>query len=158
MPYHMPIRRHNGRGPDLRSSNDKYGRNGCNDGRKRQNTVFGMIAMGETMLIMRKRLIPGSRVEEGLRLSAAMLGMDYLPNVVFVDDGVEILLPYAIYKGNLKDYLMVMSDLAGIYVLQESLIERGLTLDDIEPSIDATLIDSDELGQMAKKCTIITSF
>jgi sulfur relay (sulfurtransferase) DsrF/TusC family protein len=143
MPYHMPIRRYNGRGPDLRSSNDKYGRNGCNDGRKRQNTVFGMIPMGETMLIMRKRLIPGSRVEEGLRLSAAMLGMDYLPNVVFVDDGVEILLPYAI---------------SGIYVLQESLIERGLTLDDIEPRIAATLIDSDELGQMAKKCTTITSF
>ncbi len=114
--------------------------------------------MGETMLIMRKRLIPGGRVEEGLRLSAAMLGMDYMPNVVFVDNGVEILLPDALYKNNLKDYLVVMSDMAGVYVLEESLIQRELTLDDLESSIDATVIDADELAEMAKKCTIITSF
>ena len=114
--------------------------------------------MGETMLIMRKRLIPGSRVEEGLRLSAAMLGMDYLPNVVFVDNGVEILLPDALYKNNLKDYLTVMSDMAGVYVLEESLFERELTLEDLEPSIDATVIDSEELAEMAERCTIITSF
>jgi sulfur relay (sulfurtransferase) DsrF/TusC family protein len=114
--------------------------------------------MGETMLIMRKRLIPGSRVEEGLRLSAAMLGMDYMPNVVFVDNGVEILLPDALYKNNLKDYLVVMSDMAGVYVLEESLAQRELTLDDLEPSIDATVIDANELAEMAKRCTIITSF
>ena len=114
--------------------------------------------MGETMLIMRKRLIPGSRVEEGLRLSAAMLGMDYMPNVVFVDNGVEILLPDALYKNNLKDYLVVMSEMAGVYVLEESLFERELTLDDLEPSINATVIDSNEFAEMAKKCTIITSF
>jgi len=114
--------------------------------------------MGETMLIMRKRLIPGSRVEEGLRLSAAMLGMDYPPNMVFVDDGVEILLPDALYKNNLKDYLMVMSDMVGVYALEESLFQRELTLEDLEPSIEVTVIDSDKLAEMAKKCTIITSF
>jgi sulfur relay (sulfurtransferase) DsrF/TusC family protein len=114
--------------------------------------------MRETMLIMRKRLIPGSRVEEGLRLSAAMLGMDYLPNVIFVDEGVEILLPDALYKSNLKDYLMVMSDMAGVYVLEESLNIRELTLRDLEPSIDATVIDSDELAEIAKRCNVITSY
>jgi len=114
--------------------------------------------MGETMLILRKRLIPGGRVEEGLRLSAAMLGMDYLPKVVFLDNGVEILLPDALYKNNLKDYLMVMSDLASVYALKESLFNRDLTLDDLEPSINVTVIDLDDLAQMAKRCTIITSF
>jgi sulfur relay (sulfurtransferase) DsrF/TusC family protein len=114
--------------------------------------------MNETMLIMRKRLIPGSRVEEGLRLSAAMLGMDYFPKIVFVDDGVEILLPDALYKNSLKDYLMVMSDLAGVYVLEESIYERELTLDDLEPSIEATVISFDELAEMAKECKVITSF
>jgi sulfur relay (sulfurtransferase) DsrF/TusC family protein len=114
--------------------------------------------MGEAMLIMRKRLIPGSRVEEGLRLSAAMLGMDFMPTVVFVDDGVEILLPDALYKNNLKDYLVVLSDMVGVYILEKSLIERELTLESLEPGIDATVIDSEELAEMAKKCTIVTSF
>lgn len=110
------------------------------------------------MLIMRKRLIPGSRVEEGLRLSAAMLGMDYLPNVIFVDDGVEILLPDALYKSNLKDYLTVLSDMAGVYVLKESLDDRMLRMEDLESSINAMVINSDELVEMGKRCTIITSF
>jgi sulfur relay (sulfurtransferase) DsrF/TusC family protein len=114
--------------------------------------------MGDTMLIMRKRLIPGARVEEGLRFSAAMLGMDYPPYLVFVDNGVLILLPEALYKNSLKDYLKVMLDLAGVYVLKESLRERGLTQKDLEPSIDVTVIDFEELAEMAKKCSIITSY
>ncbi len=114
--------------------------------------------MGETMLIMRKRLIPGSRAEEGLRLSAAMLGMDYMPNMVFVDDGVDILLPDALYKNNLKDYLTVMSDMAGVYVLKESLERKGLKAEDLDTDIDLTFIDCNELAEMTKKRSIVTSF
>ncbi len=114
--------------------------------------------MGETMLIMRKRLIPGSRVEEGLRLSAAMLGMDYMPNMVFVDEGVGILLPDALYKNNLKDYLTVMSDMAGVFVVKESLEKKNLKPDDLDQDIDITLIDFGELAEMSKSCSIVTSF
>lgn len=114
--------------------------------------------MGETMIIMRKRLIPGSRAEEGLRLSAAMLGMDYMPNMVFVDDGVEILLPDALYKNNLKDYLTVMSDMAGVYVLKESLEWKELKAEDLDTDIDITFIDFNELAEMSKRCSIVTSF
>ena len=110
------------------------------------------------MLIMRKRLIPGSRVEEGLRLSAAMLGMDYMPNMVFVDDGVEILLPDALYKNNLKDYITVMSDMAGVYVLKESLKHKGLTKGDLDKDINATFIDFGELAEMSKRCSVVTSY
>lgn len=110
------------------------------------------------MIIMRKRLIPGSRAEEGLRLSAAMLGMDYMPNMVFVDDGVEILLPDALYKNNLKDYLTVMSDMAGVYVLKESLEWKELKAEDLDTDIDITFIDFNELAEMSKRCSIVTSF
>jgi sulfur relay (sulfurtransferase) DsrF/TusC family protein len=110
------------------------------------------------MLVMRKQLIPGSRVEEGLRLSAAMLGMDHAPYLVFLDNGIEILLPDALYKNSLKDYLRAVSDLFGVYVLRESLDERGLSEDDIEPFIQANFIDFNELVEIAKKCSIITSF
>lgn len=103
-------------------------------------------------------MIPGSRVEEGLRLSAAMIGMDYLPYMVFVDNGVEILLPDALYKNNLKDYLMVMSDMAEVYVVKESLEEKGLTQEDLDADIEVSFIDFDELSEISKKCSIITSF
>ncbi|MCK4702502.1 hypothetical protein KAT55_04005 [Candidatus Bathyarchaeota archaeon] len=114
--------------------------------------------MGDAMLIMRKRLIPGARVEEGLRLSAAMLGMDCPPLLVFADNGVEILMPEALYKNSLRDYLEVMSQMAGLYVLKESLTERGYTVEDLEPTLDVTGIDFDELAEMAKRCSVITSY
>lgn len=114
--------------------------------------------MSETMLIMRKRLFPGARVEEGLRLSAAMLGMDYPPLLVFLDEGVETLLPVSLYKESLKDYLRVMSDLAGLYVLKESLDERGLSVEDLESSVGVTEIDFEELADMVKKCKLVTSY
>ena len=110
------------------------------------------------MLIMRKRLIPGARVEEGLRFSAAMLGMDYPPLLVFADNGVEILMPEALYKNSLRDYLDVMSQMAGLYVLMESLTERGYTVEDLESTLDVTGIDFEELAEMAKRCSVITSY
>lgn len=110
------------------------------------------------MLIIRKRLIPGGRVEEGLRLSAAMLGMDYAPLLVFLENGVEILLPEALYKSSLKDYLRVISDLYGVYVLRESLEERELSEEDLEPFIQATFIDIRELADMCMSCSFITSY
>ena len=110
------------------------------------------------MLIMRKRLIPGARVEEGLRLSAAMLGMDYPPLLVFADNGVEILMPEALYKNSLRDYLDVMSQMAGLYVLMESLTERGYTVENLESTLDVTGIDFEELAEMAKRCSVITSY
>lgn len=103
-------------------------------------------------------MIPGSRVEEGLRFSAAMLGMDHPMTMVFVDNGVEILLPEALYKNSLKDYLRAVSDLSGVYVLRESLEKKGLTKNDLEPSINAILIDFGELAQMIRKCSVVTSF
>ena len=114
--------------------------------------------MWEAMLIMRKRLIPGARVEEGLRFSAAMLGMDYPPLLVFADNGVEILMPEALYKNSLRDYLDVMSQMAGLYVLMESLTERGYTVEDLESTLDVTGIDFEELAEMAKRCSVITSY
>ncbi len=110
------------------------------------------------MLIMRKRLFPGSRVEEGLRLSAAMLGMDACPYLVFLDNGVEVLLPDALYKNSLRDYLRVMSDLAEVYVLKESLDERGLRVDDLDREIEVTPIDMGELAEMTKRCSVVTTF
>ena len=66
--------------------------------------------------------------------------------------------PFERTLNNLKDYLVVMSEMAGVYVLDESLAQHELTLEDLEPSLDATVIDADELAEMAERCTIITSF
>ncbi len=42
----------------------------------------------ETTFIFRSKVEPGSRFWEGLRLSAAFVGMDHIPLIVFMDDAV----------------------------------------------------------------------
>lgn len=110
------------------------------------------------MLVFRKRVVPGERVEEGLRLSAAMLGMDVYPVVVFVDEGVEALLPGAIYLENLREYLRVVSEMAGVYVLEESLEERELTVGDLAPGLEVEVVDLEGFTGLVEGCRLVVSF
>jgi len=51
-----------------------------------------------------------------------------------------------------------MSDMAGVYVLKESLEWKELKPEDLDADIDITFIDFDELAEMSKRCSIVTSF
>ncbi|MFQ6052615.1 MAG: DsrE family protein, partial [Candidatus Bathyarchaeia archaeon] len=105
--------------------------------------------MKKVMLIVKSGPGARSRVEEALRLSAAMLGMDYPPVLVFVDDGVECLRPGAFSDPDLWDYLRTSADLAGVHVLSESLEERGLAFSDLDLRLGATAVDTARLAEMA---------
>ena len=114
--------------------------------------------MGRVMLIIKTGPEDGAKVEEGLRLSAAMLGMDYLPVLVFVDDGVGCLRPGAFNDSSLWDYLKAAADLAGVHVLSESLEVRGLGVDNLEPSLGATPVDLVRLAEMTAESYVIAAF
>ena len=110
------------------------------------------------MLIIKRGPEDGAKVEEGLRLSAAMLGMDYPPVLVFVDDGVECLRPGAFRDSRLWDYLKAAADLAGAHVLSESLEGRGLGVDDPDPRLGATPVDLARFAEMTAKSDVIAAF
>ena len=59
----------------------------------------------ETTFIFRSKVEPGSRFWEGLRLSAAFVGMDHIPLIVFMDDAVPGLVHNALPLRQLWDYL-----------------------------------------------------
>ena len=105
--------------------------------------------MDRVMLIVKSGPDEVSRAEEGLRLSAAMLGMDYPQVLVFVDEGVECLRPGALSDTGLVHYLEASADLAGVYVLSESLWERGLDIGDLDPRLEATPVGMLRLAEMA---------
>lgn len=91
------------------------------------------------------------RVEEGLRLVAAMLGMDQPSTVVFVDDGVGILREGALEDPLMRDYLTTVSDLAGLYALDASLGE-------IDPRLDVSPVTADELAEMMGECKAVVAY
>ncbi len=91
------------------------------------------------------------RVEEGLRLVAAMLGMDQPTIVVFVDDGMGILREGALTDALMRDYLTTVSDLAGLYALEAS-------MDEVAPELDVTPVTADELAGMMVECKAVVAY
>jgi hypothetical protein len=94
------------------------------------------------------------KVEEALRLAAAMIGFDVHPAIVFIDAGVRCLHPQAFRDQTLQDYLQAAADLAEVHAVrgtEES--EEGL-----DPDLGPILIDTDELVTMMKDCAAVASF
>ncbi len=105
------------------------------------------------MMVIFSRGEGSHRVEEGLRLVAAMLGMDQPTTVVFVDDGMGILREGALTDELMRDYLTTVSDLTGLYALDASLDES-----EINPALDVTPVTADELARMMVECKAVVAY
>ena len=110
--------------------------------------------MKGTMLVIRSSKSLG----EGLRLCAAMLGMDESPFVVFIDEGVQCLQPDSVEDPYLVEYLQTAADIAGVYVLKESLIEQDVNEDSLDPALDAAVIDVSGFTDLVIECKTVTTF
>lgn len=105
--------------------------------------------MGRVMIIIKTPPGEGSKAAEGLRLAAAMIGMDMLPTLIFLDRGVAILRPGGV-EGDLLDYLKAVASLAGVKALKESLeTEGGVALD---KELGVEVIDMEELVSLIQEC------
>jgi hypothetical protein len=105
----------------------------------------------ETTFIFRSKVEPGSRFWEGLRLSAAFVGMDHIPTIVFMDAAVSGLKPNALH-------LKITADLAGINVLDTDMEETNLALADLDPQLNVKMITIDELAERLSENRVVAIF
>jgi len=112
----------------------------------------------ETTFLFRSKVEPGSRFWEGLRLSAAFVGMDHIPLIVFMDEAVPSLIHNALPLRQLWDYLKTTSDLAGIYVLDVDMDEIGLKLGDLDNNLNVKMITLDELAERLAESRVVAIF
>lgn len=113
--------------------------------------------MIELMIVIKSGPLEKYGVVEGLRLSAAMLGMDRPPLMVFLDAGVQCLRPLAIADPEILDYLRASSDLGEIRVLSESLEERGMLDEDVDSSFKTTPVDVEGLIRLMSECRSVVA-
>lgn len=114
--------------------------------------------MARTMVIMKSGPEDLERVTDGLRLCAAMLGMDWSPRIVFLDEGVNCLRPGSIHDQTIRDYLQVSADLAGIQALSRSLTEKGIGIEDLDKTLDISTVDIRGLGELIAECGSTVTF
>ncbi len=110
--------------------------------------------MDGLMILVRSGPEETGRIEEALRLAAAMLGFDEPLTIAFIDDGVRCLHPQAFSDPGLRDYLQAAADLAGVYAVSSTKESR----EDLDPSLGVNQIGMDELVAMMKDYSAVASF
>jgi sulfur relay (sulfurtransferase) DsrF/TusC family protein len=101
------------------------------------------------IIIIKSRVGDGPRAAEGLRLAAAMIGMDVIPTLIFLDRGVDLLMPGGV-GGDLLDYLRAIASLAGVKALRESLGSRGEEI--LDRGLGVEVIDMERLADLILEC------
>lgn len=114
--------------------------------------------MTELMIVIRSGPWEEYGVVEGLRLSAAMLGMDQPPLMVFLDAGVECLRPQAIKNPAALDYLRASSDLGEVRVFSESLEEREIKAEELDHYFAALPLNIEDLVGLMVECRSVVVF
>lgn len=99
---------------------------------------------------------------EGLRIATALVAMDILPKLVFVDDGIYCLVkshkPEAAGLNPLYDRLKTLADLVGLHVATESLAKRDMNADDLDEKYNVTVILQGEVAELVAENEVVIAF
>jgi len=92
------------------------------------------------------------RAAEGFRIATAMIAMDVLPQLLFIDDGVYCLIkdqrPETAGLDSYHERLRTLADLAGLHAVKESMVERKLEFIELDKDFNVKIITLDEATEL----------
>lgn len=99
---------------------------------------------------------------EGFRIATAMVAMDILPQLLFIDDGVHCLLknqrPESAGLDSHYERLKTIADLVGLYVVRDSVVKRNLKIAEFDESFHAKLLSADEAVKLILENEAVIAF
>jgi tRNA 2-thiouridine synthesizing protein C len=114
------------------------------------------------LLIIKSPPYGSGRVAEGFRVATAMIAMDVLPQILFVEEGVYCLLknqkPEAVGVVSFRERLKTLADLVGLYVVSDSLSQRNLKPNDLENDYNTRTISLEETSKIISQNEAIITF
>jgi len=114
------------------------------------------------VLIVKSSPYGSVRAAEGFRIATAMIAMDVLPQLLFIDDGVYCLLknqkPEAAGLNSLAERLKTLADLVGFYVGSDSLVKRNLRNSDLDETYNVKTISLDEAAELIEENDVAITF
>jgi tRNA 2-thiouridine synthesizing protein C len=98
---------------------------------------------------------------ECFRIATAMIAMDVLPQMLFIDDGVYCLLkgqnPGQAGLRSFRERLKTLADLIGLYVAEDSLHRRNLKKTDLDENYNLKTVSMEEVTKLfLENETVIT--
>jgi sulfur relay (sulfurtransferase) DsrF/TusC family protein len=117
--------------------------------------------MVNTILLVFKGSSQEEGVAEGFRVATAMIAMDVLPQLLFVDDGVFWLVKKTLDQlenPSVKERLQTISDLVGLQVLSDSLAQRKLKPSDLDESFSVKVLLPDDAAELVLQNEAVIAF
>jgi len=119
--------------------------------------------MSKKILLVIKSPPYGSlKAAEGLRIATALIAMDMLPQIVFIDDGVYCLTknhkPETAGLDSFYDRLKTLADLIGLYVAKDSLAKRDLRIEDFGKTYHTKAISLTEIARLVAENEVAIAF
>ncbi len=104
------------------------------------------------LLVIRSSPYGSLRATEGFRIATAMIAMDVLPQLLFIDDGVYCLIRHQrVETAGLESYherLKTLADLVGLHIVKESMMERNLEITNLDENFQLKIITLDEATEL----------
>jgi len=104
------------------------------------------------LLVVKSSPYGNVKAAEGFRMATAMIAMDVLPKLLFIDDGVYCLLknqkPEAAGLNSFAERLKTLADLVGLHVVSDSMIKRNLRNSDLDETYNVKAISLDEAAEL----------
>jgi sulfur relay (sulfurtransferase) DsrF/TusC family protein len=117
--------------------------------------------MVNKILLVFKGSPQDEEVAEGFRVATAMIAMDVLPQILFVDDGVFWLVKEKLDQlenPSVKERLQTISDLVGLQVLSDSLAQRKLKPNDLDKGYNARVLALDKAAELILQNDAVIAF
>jgi tRNA 2-thiouridine synthesizing protein C len=117
--------------------------------------------ISKVLLVIKSPPYGNSRASEGFRVATAMIAMDVLPQILFIEDGVYCLVKNqkaeAVGLSSFAERLRTLADLAGLQTLSDSLFQRKLKHSDLDESYNVKTLSTSEAAELiAQNETVIT--
>jgi len=114
------------------------------------------------LLVIKSPPYGSGKAAEGLRMATAMIAMDVLPQILFIDDGVYCLLknqkPKAAGLVSFGERLKTLSDLVGLHALTESMVQRKLERVDLDETYNTKALSMNEASQLISQSDTTITF
>ena len=118
--------------------------------------------VNKVLLVIKSPPYGGGRAAEGLRMATAMIAMDMLPQMLFIDDGVYCLLkdqnPEAAGLASFGERLKTLADLVGLHVVSPSMLKRNLGNSDFDETYNVKTISLDEAAELITENDVVITF
>jgi tRNA 2-thiouridine synthesizing protein C len=114
------------------------------------------------LLIIKSPPYGSGSATEGFRMATAMIAMDVLPQLLFVDDGVYCLVknqsPESTGLTSFGERLKTLADLAGLNALSNSLHQRKLKQSDLDENYNVKILSMNETARLISENKATVTF